>query len=235
MVFEYIKNFIDEAKKLHQIKEEKMSNYLNSIDDEIVKKSSFLALKKGWYNFETHNLIEDNFWNLIFKAILFFPYLFVLVFSMPLIFTLLNLTIYISTEYNNINLNELSNYASSIWAFCIFPIPFVILFYNWFQSKIFDFQNWYYYDLRYKNNIFSLINDEKYRNKIIDLKQIHALQIISERVYNKNSSYTSYELNMILQDSSRVNIVDYSNLETIKSNAELLWNRLKIKIWELEI
>jgi hypothetical protein len=54
---------------------------------------------------------------------------------------------------------------------------------------------------------------------IVPLTQIHALQIISEWVPGKNS-YTSYELNIILKDSSRINIVDHSNIKQIRLDAE---------------
>ena len=41
----------------------------------------------------------------------------------------------------------------------------------------------------------------------IPLKQLDHLEIVKERVYNKNSSYDSYELNVVLKDSSRYNIL----------------------------
>lgn len=54
---------------------------------------------------------------------------------------------------------------------------------------------------------------------IIPLNQIHALQIISEWVPGK-SSYTSYELNIVLKDATRINIVDHNNIKQIRLDAE---------------
>jgi hypothetical protein len=45
-MFEFIKTFMDDIAKKAQEKQEKLNNYLNSIDDEIVKKSSFIPLKR---------------------------------------------------------------------------------------------------------------------------------------------------------------------------------------------
>lgn len=36
--------------------------------------------------------------------------------------------------------------------------------------------------------------------RMIPLGSIHAIQVISERVYAKNSNFTSYEINLVLED-----------------------------------
>ncbi len=45
------------------------------------------------------------------------------------------------------------------------------------------------------------------------LSAIHALQLISEYVSGNKNSYYSYELNLVLADGNRINVVDHGNLE----------------------
>jgi hypothetical protein len=46
-MFEFVKTFMEDIQKKALEKQEKLNNYINSIDEEIVKNSSFLPLKRG--------------------------------------------------------------------------------------------------------------------------------------------------------------------------------------------
>ena len=45
----------------------RLNNYINSIEDEIVKKSSFESLIKWGVGIKTHIFTIDKFWNILFK------------------------------------------------------------------------------------------------------------------------------------------------------------------------
>ncbi|MFH2204350.1 MAG: hypothetical protein ABIJ96_14630 [Elusimicrobiota bacterium] len=66
----------------------------------------------------------------------------------------------------------------------------------------------------------------------IELSRIHALQLISERCTGKNSSYYSYELNLILDDASRVNVADHGDRERLREDAQTLASFLGKPIWD---
>ncbi len=231
-MFEYFKNLIEEAKRKQEEEEKRIKDIINSSKDEVIWKTSFLPLSRWWASFKTHTLIIDDFWNIIFKVKMWFPIIFIVAFWIPLIVTTIKIFIdIVNGEILNID---------SIWMFIweilfslIFLIPIFLIFYFTSKSKIFDFQNWYYYDLRNQKKLFELLNNEKYKNKIIPIKEIHALQILKKRVTWKNSSYDSFELNMILRDSSRINIIDHWNLEEIRKNADELSNKLRVKIYDI--
>lgn len=232
-MFEFVKTFMEDIAKQAQEKQEKLNNYLSSIDDEIVKKSSFIPLKRGWTNIKSHDLIIENNWNYLFQVKWFFPILFLVMFSVPIIMTL----IIIGSELYNTNFQIHSDMVGEfLWPILIsiiFLFPAGILFYFLYRSYLFDFQNGYFYDTRYAKKLFELIQNEKYKDKIISLNEIEALQVVSERVHGKNTSYTSYELNMILKNSSRVNIIDHWNLEEIRKNASELANKLWVKVYDI--
>jgi hypothetical protein len=64
------------------------------------------------------------------------------------------------------------------------------------------------------------------------LDSIHALQLLTEHVSGNKNSYYSYELNLVLNDGSRVNVVDHGNLERLRSDAQTLSQFLNKPIWD---
>jgi hypothetical protein len=62
--------------------------------------------------------------------------------------------------------------------------------------------------------------------------QIHALQIVSERCSGSKSSFTSYELNLVLQDGTRQNVVDHGNLDGLRADARELATFLVVPLWD---
>lgn len=61
-----------------------------------------------------------------------------------------------------------------------------------------------------------------------------ALQIIGEVVHGKDSKYNSFELNLVLDDVNRVNVVDHGNLKGVIADTETLGDFLNLPIWTAE-
>ncbi|MDP3980552.1 MAG: hypothetical protein Q8Q33_03955 [Chlamydiota bacterium] len=64
------------------------------------------------------------------------------------------------------------------------------------------------------------------------LDQIHALQLISEYCSGNKNSYYSYEINLVLKDAQRINVVDHGNLNIIRSDAQQLAQFLNVPVWD---
>jgi len=64
------------------------------------------------------------------------------------------------------------------------------------------------------------------------LEDIHALQIISEYCRGDKSSYYSYELNLVLGDGGRLNVVDHGNLRKLREDAQRLARFLGKPLWD---
>ena len=64
------------------------------------------------------------------------------------------------------------------------------------------------------------------------LSSIHALQLLSEFISGSKNSYYSYELNLVLHDGSRINVVDHGNLERLRSDASTLSQFLGKPVWD---
>ncbi len=64
------------------------------------------------------------------------------------------------------------------------------------------------------------------------LDDIHALQLVQERVRGRKKSYTSFELNLVFKDGKRSNIIDHGNLEMLRNDASRLGEFLKKPVWD---
>jgi hypothetical protein len=60
---------------------------------------------------------------------------------------------------------------------------------------------------------------------------IHALQIVAEYCQSNESSYYSYELNIVRHDGTRVNLVDHGNKRKILEDADRLAEALRVPVW----
>jgi hypothetical protein len=66
----------------------------------------------------------------------------------------------------------------------------------------------------------------------LSFSAIHAVQIVKEHVRRNKKSYWSYELNLVLKDGERVNVVDHADLPRIQSESQMLKTLLGCKLWD---
>ncbi len=66
----------------------------------------------------------------------------------------------------------------------------------------------------------------------IDLATIHALQIITEVCTSKSTQYFSYELNLVLADGKRVNLLDHGDLPQLREDATELAAFTGLPLWD---
>ena len=92
---------------------------------------------------------------------------------------------------------------------------------------------WYLWSLRQKESRFDRYSSELTQGKkSFDLKNAEAIQLIREYCGGSESSYYSYELNLICSDGSRINIVDHGALRKLREDAALLAEYLSIPVWD---
>lgn len=65
-----------------------------------------------------------------------------------------------------------------------------------------------------------------------DFEDIHALQIVSEHIRSDKSSYYSYELNLVLRNGSRINVVDHGDVDALREDARTLSDFLGKPVWD---
>jgi hypothetical protein len=70
------------------------------------------------------------------------------------------------------------------------------------------------------------------------LDWIHAIQLIRESVEggespgNRPPGYLSYEINLVLRDGCRINVVDHANIYRIQQDARQLGEFLDVPVWD---
>ncbi len=68
----------------------------------------------------------------------------------------------------------------------------------------------------------------------VDLAQIHSLQVIEKWIAPSGDSggYTSLELNVVLKNAQRRNVIDHGEWESLKEDAERLAEFLGVPLWD---
>jgi len=69
-------------------------------------------------------------------------------------------------------------------------------------------------------------------DKWVLLDDIHAVQIVREFCRSDKSSYTSYELNLVLHDGRRMNVVDHGNQAALQADAREVAAFLGVPVWD---
>ena len=80
--------------------------------------------------------------------------------------------------------------------------------------------------------IFELSNPKEELKVYCELTDIHAIQLVSEYCSGNDSSFYSYEINLVLKDSSRLNVVDHGDDAGIRIDAKTLGAFLDVPVWD---
>jgi len=119
-------------------------------------------------------------------------------------------------------------------------VPLVFFFAGFFLYKhstkpiIFSKTRGYFWKGRLKENESP---EHKKLKEYCRLSDVVALQIIAERVTSSSSSssgstsYRSYEMNLILRDASRLNVIDHGNKIKLLEDTEKLASYLGVPVW----
>jgi hypothetical protein len=94
----------------------------------------------------------------------------------------------------------------------------------------------YWSGCRQPQNISRYDNAPQPRSESVSarLDNIYALQILSEWCGTTlNQQYLSYELNLVLKDGTRLNVVDHGNLRRLRKDSQALAEFLGVPVWDI--
>lgn len=203
---------------------------LSKFNNPVAEKADWTPLKPGGTNFRTHGFYKKS-GTAYFKATkgnLIFSGVFM---AIGLIFPGILMT-------QPINGNDL--FVALPFFVTLLPLVFFIAGFILFRSStkpiVFSKITGYFWKGRLKENENPSQKPLKEFCKLID---IEALQIVSERVRSsssgssgRSSSYRSYEINLVLRDASRLNVIDHGNKNKLMEDAKKLADYLGVPIWE---
>lgn len=183
----------------------------------IGEKLSWRPVKVGGANFKTKRLVSENVNRIVFK-----PTIQMYLFSS--IFIIVGLIVSAMWSSQQLSL--------AIFGLIFVAIGFGILYFASIPV-IFDKSLGYFWQGRKEPSVYTQGNNKS----LTKLDEIQALQILSERVSgSRNSqgyskSYNSYELNLVLKDGSRKNVIDHGNYQSLVDDANVVANFLNVPVW----
>ena len=187
-------------------------------DDDIAATTAWCPLQGGGTNFCTHRLVEQAPERLVFKAS-------GLSLLIPSIFGFVAIACLFSFFF----VNDAEAFASVIPVGLAFLLVSLLLFYVLIKPIVFDKCSGLYWKGRTRHGLPPKPGELK---QSALLSEVHAIQLIPEWVRGSENSYYSYELNLILRDCQRLNVVDHGSRRRIREDAEFLAQFLGVPVWD---
>lgn len=196
-------------------------------DDPIAQKTEWTPAKDRGANFQTHRLVEVNHKRIEFQTTLgaklfcMVPFLF----AAGMIIGFVNFVrstdeFFLSISIIVVFLGILATTALGISLLYFNAAPTVLD-----KKRGLFWKGW-------KSPAEKLIRKDR-EHKYIWLQEIHALQLISELCRGKNNNrFYSYELNLVLKNGERINVVENVNQKKIQEDAERLSAFLGKPVWD---
>lgn len=190
-------------------------------NDTVAMKTEWTPARGGGTNFRTHKLLKNNSQCLEFKATWFTKLFCGVFFAGGLMFLVFAL-----------NGSFKSSGAASVFV-VIFPLVFMgvgaVMYYFFTAPIVFDKRRGYYCKGR-KTPVKGYSRGQL--KNFAALEEIHALQLLREYCRSDKSSYYSYELNLVLKDGRRMNVVDHGNRKQLQEDARMLGVFLGVPVWD---
>ena len=192
--------------------------------DPVAIQTEWTPAKRGGINIRTHRLVEFNSNRMEFR-VSFGAKVFYLSFLLAGIGVIIFLPYF--TQSSDGFSFDMNTIMPLLIAFS-FLIAGSCLFYFGITPIVFDKQIGFFWKGRKApEGVF----DKKVLRQFTELKDIHALQLISEHVRSDKKSYYSYELNIVLKSNRRINIVDHGKKDRLREDAETLSAFLGKPVW----
>ena len=198
---------------------------LSRFEDPVASQTDWSPARGGVSSFTTHTITKVSPYRIEFRASGGAR-----VFSM--VFTLMGMGIVFGFSFFHF-----SNGTFSISLDTVAPLLFGIvftaigggLFYYFTAPIVFDKKTASFWKGR-KNPDEDFVNNTL--KSFARLEEIHALQLVSENCRSNDDSYRSYELNLVLKDGKRINVVDHGNESKLREDARTLSRFIEKPVWD---
>jgi hypothetical protein len=198
---------------------------LSRFDDPVAAQTDWSPAKGGGASFTTHKITRVSPYRIEFRASGGAK-----VFSM--IFFLMGVGI-----VSGFSFFHFSHKTFSIGPDIIMPLLFGTfftalgggLFYYFTTPIVFDKKKAFFWKGRKKPDDDFLISTVK---NFAMFEEIHALQLVSEDCESDDNSYRSYELNLVLKNGKRINVVDHGNETRLREDARTLARFIEKPVWD---
>ena len=223
MGLEMFKEIASNLKKL--VSRETVAVDPSKFGDPIAEATKWSPLKKGGASFCTHKLIDKGLQRMEFCASIGMK-LFAGIFFIIGLGSFVGFFVHLaSAETIGLNADTIITPLFGI----VFTGAGACMFYFMARPGVFDKNSGYFWKGWKGPN--QVVNKAAIKD-LVELEQIHGLQLISEYCSGNKSSYYSYELNLVLENGERVNVIDHGGLEKIRADAARLSDFLGKPVWD---
>jgi hypothetical protein len=213
------------AQKLEQMVVERMPVSPASFNDPVAQTTEWTPARRGGSSLKTHRLVEVHSGRMEFRATAGAMLLYA-------IFLLVGLGVSVAFLVAQTKEGSFVFDAALIVPVCVGMIFTGIgggLLYFGTAPIVFDRGKGLFWRGRKSPDH---VMDKRTLKHYCELKDIRAIQLISEYCRSNKSHYYSYELNLVLEDASRINVIDHGNVEKIRADAAKLGTFLGKPVWD---
>ena len=196
----------------------------SQFDDPIAMQTDWTPAKGGGANFGTHKLVEVDSHRMEFRASAGAKIVY-LIFLVIGVAVLIGLTVAVSSGQFSLHAAMLI----PLFVGLIFSAVGGCLLYFGTAPIVFDTKKESFWKGRKSPDE---VPDKASLKYFTELEQIHALQLIKEYCRGDKRSYYSYELNLVLKDGKRINVVDHGNEGKLRDDANTLAAFLAKPVWD---
>jgi len=219
-VFEKLKKLIEEAQKRSA-----KSVDTSVFNSPLAKQTEWFPLAGGGSSFQTHRLDSSNLDILVFRATKG-AYAFAGVFTL---IGFLGLVIPLVLFFNS-GMEDWGMLGFAILFGGIFFSAGMFLMYFMTMPRVFDTFYGCYYKGRKKPQ--HTMDSKGKQHALTHLNEVKAIQVIRERISSKNGHFNSYEINLVLADGSRINVIDHGKHVVVMEDAKTLATALGVPLWD---
>ena len=193
--------------------------------DPVAEQTSWMPAKRGGANFRTRRLVTVTPNRIEFRASIGAK-----IFFGSFLLGGIGVTVGVSAfHFSTGTFSFNSDTVLPLLAGIVFATVGGCLLYFGTAPIVFDKgRGWFWKGRKARDGVF----DSNSSKHFAGLEDIHALQLISEYCRGSKRSYYSYELNLVLRDGRRINVMDHGDCEKLREDAETLSRFLERPVWD---
>lgn len=216
---------LDRLKKFVETFKEASTFDASVFNDPVAEQTSWGPAKRGGANFKTHKLVEKDTHRLEFV-----PTIGATLFCA--IFAIAGAGLIFFGLFAGIGEGQENPFWGTVFIYLAALIFLGVgtgLYYFKALPRVFDkWASLYWKGHKKPVNIY----DRGKGKEFARFSEIHAIQIVSERISSDKGSYFSYELNLVLKNGNRFNVIDHGKKSAILADAQKLSSFLNKPIWD---
>ena len=193
-----------------------------TLNDPVALSTEWHPLKPGGANFRTHQLKEISSYRIAFVMSITFKAMSILFFLFGLGILMVFLLLIPGDNYLT-----MEKIIPSSLGFIFMLVGYFIYRYG-NRPIVFDKQLGYFWKGKKSPRMVLNISEIKHHAEI---RQIHAVQVLSEYIKSSKRPYTSYEVNLVLKNGERLNVIDHGDRKKIQEDAQKVADFLEVPVW----